>query len=57
MLFRSVQAFLERCEKERAIADCIEAERLYNDYRAVLHDDEVLDEEFLDMIRTLRIAL
>ena len=57
LYYERVQAFLERCEKERAIADCIEAERLYNDYRAVLHDDEVLDEEFLDMIRTLRVAL
>ena len=57
LYYERIQAFLERCEKERAIADCIEAERLYNDYRAVLHDDEVLDEEFLDMIRTLRIAL
>ena len=35
----------------------MEAERLYKEYRAVLHDDEVLDEEYLDMIRTLRIAL
>ena len=57
LYYERIQAFLERCEKDRAIADCIEAERLYNDYRAVLHDDEVLDEEFLDMIRTLRIAL
>ena len=57
LYYERIQAFLERCEKERAIADCIEAERLYNDYRAVLHDDEVLDEEFLDMIRTLRVAL
>lgn len=57
LYYERIQAFLERCEKDRAIADCMEAERLYKEYRAVLHDDEVLDEEYLDMIRTLRIAL
>ena len=57
LYYERIQAFLERSEKDRAIADCMEAERLYKEYRAVLHDDEVLDEEYLDMIRTLRIAL